>query len=43
VPVYITYLTAMPEAGRVAYRGDVYRRDAARLATYSSPRVRGAR
>jgi murein L,D-transpeptidase YcbB/YkuD len=36
VPVYITYLTAMPEAGRVAYRPDIYRRDAARLASLSS-------
>jgi murein L,D-transpeptidase YcbB/YkuD len=36
VPVYITYLTAMPEAGRIAYRSDIYRRDAARLASLSS-------
>lgn len=27
VPVYITYLTAMPENGRIAFRGDVYARD----------------
>ena len=33
VPVYITYLTALPEAGRIAYRSDVYRRDQARLAS----------
>lgn len=28
VPVYITYLTAMPESGRLAFRGDIYGRDA---------------
>lgn len=38
VPVYITYLTAMPENGRIAFRSDVYARDgltpgAARLAS----------
>ncbi|MCW1430564.1 L,D-transpeptidase family protein [Novosphingobium sp. JCM 18896] len=27
VPVYITYLTAMPEGGRIAFRDDVYARD----------------
>ena len=27
VPVYITYLTAMPDKGRVAFRNDVYARD----------------
>lgn len=27
VPVYITYLTAMPESGRVVFRDDVYARD----------------
>jgi murein L,D-transpeptidase YcbB/YkuD len=43
VPVYITYLTAMPEAGRIAYRSDIYRRDAARLASFSSGRFRGTR
>ncbi|MBV1689091.1 L,D-transpeptidase family protein [Novosphingobium sp. G106] len=35
VPVYITYLTAMPDQGRIAFHGDVYARDAvgdARLA-----------
>ncbi len=30
VPVYITYLTAMPEKGRVAFRNDVYGRDGGR-------------
>lgn len=29
VPVYITYLTAMPERGGIAFRTDVYVRDAA--------------
>ena len=28
VPVYITYLTAMPDNGRIAFRDDVYARDA---------------
>lgn len=32
VPVYITYLTVGVENGRLAYRPDVYNRDAARLA-----------
>lgn len=27
VPIYITYLTVMPENGRIAFRGDVYGRD----------------
>jgi murein L,D-transpeptidase YcbB/YkuD len=36
VPVYITYLTAMPEAGAIAYYQDVYGRDAAQLATLSA-------
>ena len=32
VPVYITYLTAMPDGGSIAYYDDVYGRDAARVA-----------
>lgn len=32
VPVYITYLTAMPDGASVAYYDDVYGRDAARMA-----------
>jgi murein L,D-transpeptidase YcbB/YkuD len=36
VPVYITYLTAMPDGGSIAYYDDVYGRDAARLATLQS-------
>ena len=27
VPIYITYLTAMPEKGQIAFRSDVYGRD----------------
>jgi L,D-transpeptidase YcbB len=36
VPVYITYLTVGVENGRLAYRHDVYSRDAARLAALLS-------
>lgn len=36
VPVYITYLTAMPEGSTIAYYDDVYGRDAAKLATIST-------
>jgi murein L,D-transpeptidase YcbB/YkuD len=36
VPVYITYLTAMPEGSSIAYYDDVYGRDAQRLATLGS-------
>ena len=36
VPVYITYLTALPEGSSIAYYDDVYGRDAARLATTGS-------
>jgi murein L,D-transpeptidase YcbB/YkuD len=32
VPVYITYLTAVPDGSTIAYFDDVYGRDAARLA-----------
>lgn len=32
VPLYITYLTAMPEGGTIRFRPDPYRRDAAQLA-----------
>jgi murein L,D-transpeptidase YcbB/YkuD len=32
VPVYITYLTAMPDGGTIAYYDDAYGRDAAKLA-----------
>lgn len=33
VPVYITYLTAMPDGTSIAYYDDVYGRDAAKVAT----------
>ena len=33
VPVYITYLTAMPDGASIAYYDDVYGRDAAKVAT----------
>jgi murein L,D-transpeptidase YcbB/YkuD len=36
VPVYITYLTAMPDGSSIAYYDDVYGRDASRLATSQS-------
>jgi murein L,D-transpeptidase YcbB/YkuD len=36
VPVYITYLTALPEGQSIAFYDDVYGRDAARLAATSS-------
>ena len=36
VPVYITYLTAMPDSGSIAYFDDVYGRDKAKLADGSA-------
>jgi murein L,D-transpeptidase YcbB/YkuD len=39
VPVYITYLTAMPEGSSIAYYDDVYGRDAKRLADLAQPSV----
>jgi len=36
VPVYITYLTALPDGSSIAYYDDVYGRDATRLATTTS-------
>jgi murein L,D-transpeptidase YcbB/YkuD len=35
IPVYITYLTAMPNGSSIAFYDDVYGRDGARLATLS--------
>jgi murein L,D-transpeptidase YcbB/YkuD len=35
VPVYITYLTAMPDGTSIAYYDDAYGRDAPKLATAS--------
>jgi murein L,D-transpeptidase YcbB/YkuD len=43
VPVYITYLTAMPEGSSIAYYDDVYGRDAQRLATLGSSATTPAR
>src|SRR5947209_16640405 len=37
VPVYITYLTAMPDGASIAYYDDVYGRDAPKLATSGEP------
>jgi murein L,D-transpeptidase YcbB/YkuD len=39
VPVYIVYLTAVPEGGSIAYYEDVYGRDAARLAATGSASI----
>jgi murein L,D-transpeptidase YcbB/YkuD len=41
VPVYITYLTAMPEGQTVVYRADVYNRDGAQLAQLGNGRSGG--
>jgi L,D-transpeptidase YcbB len=37
VPVYITYLTAMPENGRIAFYSDAYGRDAVQMARAGPP------
>jgi murein L,D-transpeptidase YcbB/YkuD len=37
VPVYITYLTAVPEGGSIAFLEDVYGRDGGRLAGQGAP------
>jgi murein L,D-transpeptidase YcbB/YkuD len=36
VPVYITYLTAMPDGQTIAYYDDAYGRDSAKLAGSAS-------
>jgi murein L,D-transpeptidase YcbB/YkuD len=36
VPVYITYLTAMPQNGTIAFYDDPYRRDSVQLAVADS-------
>jgi len=41
VPVYITYLTALPDGGNIAFYDDVYGRDAARIAATSSANSTG--
>ena len=41
VPVYITYMTAMPDGGTIAYYDDAYGRDAAKLADLDSAKSSG--
>jgi murein L,D-transpeptidase YcbB/YkuD len=36
VPVYITYMTAVPDGQSIAYFDDAYGRDAAKVATADS-------
>jgi murein L,D-transpeptidase YcbB/YkuD len=36
VPVYITYMTAVPDGQSIAYFDDAYGRDAAKVATTNS-------
>jgi len=43
VPVYITYLTAMPQGDTIAFHGDVYGRDGTQLAAVDSDRARADR
>ena len=43
VPVYITYLTAMPEGTEIAFHGDVYGRDGVQLAAVDRERARADR
>lgn len=38
VPVYLTYLTAVPSGGRITFLPDVYKRDPAALAALASGR-----
>ena len=40
VPVYIAYLTAMPEGGQISYYDDIYGRDEAALASQSTGEAR---
>ena len=42
VPVYITYLTAAPDEGRIVFRDDLYNRDGAQMAEVGRDR-RGSR
>jgi murein L,D-transpeptidase YcbB/YkuD len=42
VPVYITYLTAMPDGASIAYYDDVYGRDAAKVATAGTGTATGS-
>ena len=43
VPVYITYLTAVPTGSSIAYLDDIYGRDAARMAQQSGSYLAGSR
>ena len=43
VPVYITYLTAMPEGTTIAFHSDVYGRDGVQLAAVDAARARADR
>lgn len=43
VPIYITYLTAMPESRQIVFRGDPYGRDGTQLAAVDSGRARSDR
>jgi murein L,D-transpeptidase YcbB/YkuD len=43
VPVFLTYLTAVPEGGDIAFLPDVYQRDQAALAVLDGPRSLASR
>jgi len=43
VPIYITYLTAMPEGRSIVFRGDPYARDGYQLAAVGGDRARADR
>jgi len=42
VPVYITYLTAMPDGTSIAYYDDAYGRDAPKLANVTGASIDAA-
>ena len=39
VPVYIAYLTAVPDAGQIVYYSDIYGKDRSELAASADGRV----
>jgi murein L,D-transpeptidase YcbB/YkuD len=43
VPIYITYLTAMPQGTNIAFHGDIYGRDGVQLAAVDTDRARADR
>ncbi len=43
VPIYITYLTAMPQGTSIAFHGDIYGRDGVQLAAVDTDRARADR